>query len=163
MKHFESYVAKLRSKFPPEVNQKMLEFEGRNEYQNPEYIGLTIQYFYARHLCLTDPLPEPIGRSFNPMYQLNNDEICQHLQGRSQMSCTGVLKDWDVTGRLHKIQIETLILAGENDSMNPEEMRLACDKMPNARIVMSKTGSHMAMYDAQREYFAALLDFLDEK
>jgi len=158
VKHYESYIEFLRAKLPFEVNQKMLDYENKEDFKNPEYEKLANDNFYSKHICQIYPFPDPVDRCFRYM----NQGIYNHFQGANEMLCRGAFQDWDVTDRLHQIKTKTLILAAKNDSMSPAEMQKACVGMPNARISMSETGSHMAMYDDQRNYFTALLSFLDE-
>ena len=62
--------------------------------------------------------------------------------------------------RLHGIQPPTLLIAARHDEMAPEQITRMSKLIPNARLSICERGSHMAMYDDQRAYFAALIPFL---
>jgi proline iminopeptidase len=51
-------------------------------------------------------------------------------------------------------------MGGKYDEMSPQDLRKMAESMPNARVWISETGSHMAMYDDQISYFRELLTFL---
>jgi proline iminopeptidase len=46
------------------------------------------------------------------------------------------------------------------DEMDPEQMRRVASLIPGAKLFLSERGSHLAMYDDQPAYFAALVPFL---
>jgi proline iminopeptidase len=46
--------------------------------------------------------------------------------------------------------------------MDPAYMEAMAKKMPDARFLLCPQGSHMAMYDDQKTYFAGLVKFLKD-
>ncbi|MBS7553134.1 proline iminopeptidase, partial [Ancylobacter dichloromethanicus] len=57
----------------------------------------------------------------------------------------------------------TLVMGARYDEMNPESERREAALIPAARLFMSETGSHLAMWDDQKAYFEALLSFLNRQ
>ena len=46
------------------------------------------------------------------------------------------------------------------DTMDPAHMEEMAKRLPHGRYLYCPDGSHMAMYDDQRTYFAGLVEFL---
>ena len=46
------------------------------------------------------------------------------------------------------------------DTMDPAHMQMMAERLPAGRYLYCPDGSHMAMYDDQKAYFAGLTDFL---
>jgi proline iminopeptidase len=44
--------------------------------------------------------------------------------------------------------------------MDPAHMRMMAERLPAGRYLHCPDGSHLAMYDDQKTYFAGLIDFL---
>ena len=82
------------------------------------------------------------------------------MQGKSEFVIDGNIKDWERWDRLHEIKLPTLALGATHDEMDPADIRRMAALMPNARAEICAGGSHLAMWDAQADYFTYLLSFL---
>ena len=72
----------------------------------------------------------------------------------------GTLENWDRTEELAQIQVPTLVIGAQHDTMDPAYMEMMAGRLPNGRYLHCPNGSHMAMYDDQQTYFDGLIDFL---
>jgi proline iminopeptidase len=153
---YVEHAKELRAQLPPEVLARMAAFEARREYHAPEYEELLRTTLYQRHFCRLDPWPEPVERALRFL----NAQIYETMQGPDEFNIVGNYKDWDRWADLHRIAVETLLLGGRHDTMSPAQIEKMSRLMPRARAVICEDGSHMAMYDDQARYFAALLGFL---
>jgi proline iminopeptidase len=153
---YVEYAKALRAQLPPEVLAKMAAFEARRDYHAPEYEELLRTTLYQQHFCRLDPWPEPVERALRFL----NAQIYETMQGPDEFNIVGNYKDWDRWADLHRITVETLLLGGRHDTMSPAQIEKMSGLMPRARAVICDGGSHMAMYDDQTRYFAALLGFL---
>jgi proline iminopeptidase len=151
-----AYIAKLRAELPVDEQRRLRELEAARRYDAPEYEKIVFDGLYRKHICRLNPWPEPVDRAVkwlsNPVYQT--------MQGASEFEVTGVMKGWDRWGDIHRIRCPTLILGGRHDTMNPEDLRGMGRRMPDASTYICDQGSHLAMYDDQQAYFAALVPFL---
>jgi len=84
------------------------------------------------------------------------------MQGKSEFLVTGNLKDWERWDQLQHIKVRTLTLGAKYDEMDPEDMKRMATLLPKGRAVIFEQGSHLAMWDAQAEYFSALIKFLKQ-
>ena len=153
---YVEYARQTRARLPAEVIAKMQAFEARGDYHAPEYEELLRTTLYQQHFCRLDPWPEPLERTMRSM----NAQVYETMQGPDEFNIVGNYKDWDRWNDLHRIGVETLLLVGRHDTMAPGQIEKMSRLMPHARAVVCENGSHMAMYDDQVRYFAALLAFL---
>jgi proline iminopeptidase len=150
------YVRTLRAAVPPEINRQMKGFEDRGDYEAPEYQQLLLEQLYAKHICRLDPWPEPAMRSFTRM----SAQVYNTMQGPSEFTVTGNLKDWDRWADLPRLVMPTLLLVGRYDTMSVDDIQRMGKLIPHAKVVICEKGSHLSMYDDQTAYFSALVPFL---
>jgi len=108
----------------------------------------------ARCMAAAD-WPDPVNRGFRI-----NQQLYVSMQGPSELGLSGKLSDWDRTEDLARIQVPTLVIGAQHDTMDPEWMRMMATRLPRGRYLHCPNGSHMAMYDDQETYFGGLIDFL---
>jgi proline iminopeptidase len=102
------------------------------------------------------PFPEPLQRAFDKV----NLQIYNQMQGADEFVVSGNLKGWDRWRDLRRIATPTLVMGARYDEMNPASIRREAELIPGARLFISDSGSHLAMWDDQQRYFAALIAFL---
>jgi proline iminopeptidase len=92
-----------------------------------------------------------------------NPAIYVSMQGPSELgiSADASLAHWERTAELASIEVPTLVIGAQHDTMDPAHMRMMADRLPHGRYLHCPDGSHMAMYDDQQVYFAGLIDFLN--
>jgi L-proline amide hydrolase len=114
--------------------------------------------FVRRHVMRGRPRDAPlcIFRSFAGM----NRRVYETMWGPSEYFPTGVLKDWDVSGRLGEIDVPTLITSGRHDEATPRQMRVLRDGIRGARWVVFEHSAHAALVEERARYLAVVEDFL---
>ena len=150
----------LGPQLPAEVLEELQAFEVAGDYTNPHYLGLIEEHYYPEHV-LRRPLaewPEPVNRSFSKL----NYPLYLKLQGPSEFGMVGdaTLKNWDRTADLHRIEVPTLSIGAQYDTMDPEAMRAIADSVQNGTFLYCSEGGHMTMYDDAETYFNGIIDFL---
>lgn len=145
----------LRAEFSRAERATLEKYEKLNKTDDPAYASL-MDKLYHRHVCRLDPWPEPLLRTFNKV----NVHIYNYMQGPNEFMITGTLKTWDRWADLPKIKTSTLVMGARYDEMDPDQIRREGKLIPGARTWISGRGSHLAMYDDQEAYFAALVPFL---
>jgi proline iminopeptidase len=148
----------------PQFDQKVLDtirdIEKRGDFQNPKYMELLMPNFYAKHICRL-PLnqwPEPMTRSLGKM----NQSLYVTMQGPSEFGVGGNLVNWDVKKQLPQIKVPTLTIGGKFDTMDPEHMKWMSTQVQHGRFLLCPDGSHMSMYDDQKNYFPGLISFIKD-
>ena len=135
---------------------EQLEAEGKTD--DPRYMDILIPAHYEQHILRRPSAEWPFGlmRSLTNV----NAHIYKLMQGPSEMGATGRLENWDRFADLKRIAVPTLVMGAKYDTMDPAHMRSMAAEMPHAEAWISSKGSHLAMYDDQDAYFAALTGFL---
>jgi proline iminopeptidase len=137
---------------------KRMEVEGRTD--DPRYEALLLEHHYVFHVCRL-PLgewPEPVTRGFAHI----NNAIYVPLQGPSELGASGKLLHWDRGPDLVDIDVPTLVMGAEHDTMDPAYLRWMAEQLPQGRYHHSPNGSHLALVDDAEAYFAGLVGFLRE-
>jgi proline iminopeptidase len=157
IREYEAYAQELLAELPEADRATLARFQAAGQYDAPEYQAIMFGKVYAEHLVRIDPWPEPVARAFNQL----NARIYNVMQGPNEFVISGNLKDWSRWDDLDRIRVPTLLVAGEKGTMNPEDIRRMGKLIPRSRVVLT-SGSHLDMYDAQDEYFAAIVKFIED-
>jgi proline iminopeptidase len=141
-----------------EVLAEIQSLEEAEDYDNPRYMELLVKHHYVDHILRmpADEWPDPVNRAFARI----NYEIYTPLQGPSELGASGKLVNWDRTASLSEIQVPTLVIGAEHDTMDPKHMKWMASAFPNGRYLYCPNGSHLAMYDDQVTYFEGLIEFI---
>ena len=153
---FLRHVSKVRSRFPADVRAELDVYENTNKTDETIYQKLLFERLYKIFICRLDPWPDPVLRSLGGL----NQHVYKVLQGRSEFEATGRMNGWNRWDDLPKIKVRTLTMGARYDEMDPEDMRRMAELLPHGEAWISETGSHLAMYDDQENYFKVLLNFL---
>jgi proline iminopeptidase len=147
----------LQPQMDQAVLRQILAMEASGKTEQPEYMGLLMPNWYEKHILRrpVDQWPEPFTRDFPKI----NRHFYVTMQGPSEMGASGRLVNWDRFVDLKQIQIPTLVISGQNDTMDPAYMAAMAKQLPRGELAATN-GGHMAMYDDQPIYFAKLGAFL---
>ncbi len=148
----------LKARLPDDVRRVIEDHEARQMFDCPEYVA-AIMVFYKRHLCRLERWPAGVERALGPGFGMGPYRT---MWGPAEFGpVTGVLKDWDVTGRLGEIRVPTLITGGRHDEMWPEHLAVQRDGIAGSELVVFEDSSHMAFVEEREAYMATLNGFLD--
>ena len=148
----------------PQFDQKVLDtirqIEAKGDFANPKYMELLMPHFYAKHICRIplEQWPEPMTRALSK----TNQSLYVTMQGPSEFGIGGNLINWDVSKELPKIKTPTLTIGGTHDTMDPEHMKWVSTQVQNGRSITCPNGSHLSMYDDQKNYFPGLIQFIKD-
>jgi proline iminopeptidase len=137
---------------------KRMEADG--ETSDPAYEDLLLGHYYVDHV-LRRPLaewPESVTTSMSHI----NHQVYDLLNGPSELGAIGTLKTWDRSGDLARIDLPTLVIGAQHDTMDPEHLRWMAEQLPRGRYLHCPEGSHMAHVDDHDTYVAGLLSFLQD-
>lgn len=148
----------LAKQMDPIVLDSIRAMEARNDFANPQYMGLLVPHFYEKHM-LRKPYaewPALVQRAFAGL----NQSLYVTMQGPSEFGISGRLTNWDVSKELPKIEVPTLVIGAEHDTMDPNHMKWMSTQVQNGTYAYCPNGGHMAMYDDQENYFNGLIGFV---
>jgi proline-specific peptidase len=141
---------------PTEIRETIRSHEERGFTDCPEYAA-AILGFYRQHVCRLDPWPEGLERSFAEA----GLQVYHHMNGPSEFTVTGTLKEWDVTERLSEIGVPTLLVGGRYDECRPAHLEDMGRRIPNSRVVIIEDASHLCFAEQRQEFMNIVNDFLD--
>ena len=142
----------------PDVLAQIKQFEADGTTSDPRYEELLMEHHYLHHVCRIplDEWPDPLARAFAHI----NQAIYVPMQGPSELGLSGTLEDWDRSADLAGIDVPTLVIGAEHDTMDPAHMRWMSEQLPRGRYLHCPEGSHCAQFDDPQHYFPGLIDFL---
>jgi proline iminopeptidase len=162
MASIPAYNEYARKTLMPQMDPKDLatvqRLEAEHKTDDPQYMGILVPQFYEKHILRRPAAewPDPVNRSFAHL----NEHIYTLMQGPSEMGASGRLANWDRFADLKRIAVPTLVIGAKYDTMDPAYMEAMAKQLPKGEYAFMPDGSHMAMYDDQQRYFAALVGFL---
>ena len=164
MSSVPAYNAYAEQVLMPKMDQAALaeikSLEAAGDIENPRYMELLTEQHYIHHVLRlpVDDWPDPVQRAFAHI----NPAIYVSMQGPSELgiSADAKLAHWDRSEDLASIEVPTLVIGAQYDTMDPAHMEMMAGRLPRGRYLYCPNGSHLAMYDDQQTYFAGLIDFL---
>ena len=132
--------------------------EAAGTTDDPAYDDLLMAEHYPKHVLRlpVEDWPEPVVRSFSRI----NKAVYVPMQGPSELGASGTLSDWDRFDDLPRIDVPTLVIGAEHDTMDPAHLRAMAEQLPRGSYHHCPQGSHLALYDDQQTYVAGLLAWL---
>jgi len=158
-KEFNRYIQQeLVKQIPADALARIDNLTKNNDFENPEYMSLVTEHFYTKFVCRMpiEKWPEPLTRA---LAKLNKDYYMK-LQGPSEFGIIGSLKDWDISNRLNKISIPTLMIGAKYDEMDPKHIQWMSKQVKQGDYLYCAHGSHLSMYDEQGYYMKGVIDFI---
>ena len=147
---------KLISKLPREMAETMRRLEAEGDFENPEFEAGMME-FYKRHLCRLDPWPDPIMRSLE---NLDGNIVYETMNGPTEFTVIGNMKDWNRIEKLSEIVAPTLITCGRYDELTPACSRTLRQGIMNSRMHVFERSAHMAHLEETESYLQILSEFL---
>ncbi len=148
------YVKILLTTLPDSSQTAVKIGENTEKYDDPNYQNAMTQ-FYSMYL-----FRHPVEADLDSSYATFNENIYSYMQGPSEFTITGTLKDYNSTSFLPKIKVPTLFTVGEFDEVGPELVKSFADKVPGAKFIQFKGSAHFTTWDARDENLKAVRNFL---
>jgi proline iminopeptidase len=164
MSSIPAYNAYARDVLMPAMDQDVLaeikQFEAEERYEDPRYMELLVQHHYTLHVLRmpVEEWPDPVNRAFKNL----NPKIYIPMQGPSELGAGGKILNWNRTGDLANIEVETLVVGAQHDTMDPAHMEKMAKQLKNGRYLLCPNGSHMAIYDDQQTFMNGIIHFLHD-
>jgi proline iminopeptidase len=149
--------ALLLSTLPDSVQHVIRENEETGTTDSPEYQA-AMMTFYQWYLARKTPWSADIDSSFAMMYHA----LYGYMEGPSEFTITGIIRDCDATGRLHNISVPTLFIIGQYDEAREPTAAYYDGLMPNSELVVVPDAGHLAMQDDSATYVQDIESFLEQ-
>jgi len=149
---YAQHAKQLLATLPDSSQNAIKKAEADGKYDDPGYQNAMMQ-FYLYH--------DPIQADLDSTFATANENIYTYMQGPSEFTITGTLKNYDVTSFLPKIKVPTLFTVGEFDEVGPELVKSFADKVSDSKFVLFKGSAHITTWDAKDENLKVVRDFLN--
>ena len=149
---------RLREELPAEVQAALTHHEEAGTTADPAYEE-AVEVFYRRHLCRVE-WPDCLKRSFA---SIAADPTVYHtMNGPSEFHCIGSLRTWDITDRLHEIDVPTLLVSGAHDEATPRIVDEIHQLVPGSRWELFQDSSHTPHLEEPEAFLRVVEEFLTE-
>ena len=163
MRLWVSEANRLRRDLPPEVEATLQRHEAAGTTHSKAYEA-AVEVFNARHVCRVQPMPDAVKRTFDAIAA--NPTVYHTMNGPSEFHVIGTMRDWTIEGRLHAIEVPTLLISGRHDEATPATVQPFADEIPDVRWQIFEDSSHMPHVEEKEaclDAVAAFLDGVDDK
>lgn len=150
----------LLQQLPKDVQETLEKCEKAGDFTSPEY-QTACKVFYCRHVCRLDPWPQEVSDTFA---NLDGDNtVYLTMNGPSEFTITGPLKEWSVKGKLGAIENEVLLMNGRYD----EAMDLVVEPFwkeigGKVRWITFAESSHMPHWEERERFMEVVAGFLED-
>jgi proline iminopeptidase len=152
-----SEMTRLRSALPPEVQATLDRCEAQGTTGSPEYAAASM-VFYRRHVCRLSPWPPELTLSLD---LAQSHPVYPYMNGPSEFTITGTIRDVDLSPQLHLIRVPTLVLGGRYDEVTPLVANQIRKAILGARGVTFTESSHTPFWEERERFTSVVAEFLD--
>jgi proline iminopeptidase len=149
----------LKRELPIEMQEAIERHESAGTTDSPEYQAAFGEWM-RRHVCRNEAILDNILKAFGDPATGINGQVYNTMQGPSEFSITGNLKDFDRTTRLHEIKVPTLFTCGRYDECTPSATAWYHSLMPGSEMVVFEQSAHMTHLEEPERYDQTTRDFL---
>jgi proline iminopeptidase len=146
----------LRSLLPADVQETLKEHEEAGTTDSDEYQTAS-QVFYKRHVWGGEKIEEPAECDGSPWGRF----VYEYMWGPTEFHATGSLLDFDVTDRLHEIDVPVLFIAGEFDEARPETVAEFQKLVPGSKMTVILDAAHSTLGKKPDQYRNVIETFFD--
>jgi len=155
---YSTYQKKLHEQMRKSAVDSIMDYEAKGKFSDPAYQSLLMTEYYTKHICRLPEWPDAVNRTFKHL----NYPIYLMMQGPSEFSVSGRLRNWDRSNDLGKITVPTLTIGATFDTMDPEHMKWMSTQVKKGKFLLCPDGSHMSMWDDQKHFFPGVIQFIKE-
>lgn len=145
-----------RGQLPEDVQQTLTKHETAGTTDSEEYEEAS-EVYYERHMYAGER-PEPMAECEGAPW---SQFIYEYMWGPQEFYATGTLIDFDVTDRLHEIDVPVLFMTGEFDEARPETVAGFQELVPGSKFTVIMDAGHSSLSKQPQAYRTILENFLD--
>ncbi|RFU34292.1 hypothetical protein B7463_g2076, partial [Scytalidium lignicola] len=149
---------RLLNDLPKEVRDTIQQCEAEGKFESPEYEEASM-VFYRKHLCRLSEWPSDLLESLEWLTK-KDPTVYLTMQGPSEFSVIGSLKDWTIVPALHKINVPVLLLNGCYDEAQDEVVKPYFENITKVKWYTFAEASHMTHEEERESYMDITYEFL---
>ena len=144
----------LLATLPDSMQRAVAIREAEQNFEAPDYQA-AVSEFYGRYVFRS-----PVLADLDSTFTSANSQIYMYMQGPSEFTISGTLKQYDARPFLPEIKVPTLYTVGEFDEASPEITRRLAALTPGAQVVMIPGAAHITHWDNREANLIAVRTFL---
>lgn len=156
---FVAEAQRLVGELPPGQAAAIRRHEAAGDYEHPDFLA-AVDTFYRRHLCRLDPWPDALERTIANLASGGGHQVYNTINGPTEFTITGELKDWDRIARLGEIATPTLVTVGRHDEITPACAETIHRGIAGSRLEVFEHSAHCAHLEEPEAYLATVSAFL---
>ncbi len=158
---FVDEARRLIGELPDAIGEAIRRHEAAGDYDHPDFEA-ALEVFYKRHLCRLDPWPDALNRSAENLASGGGHTVYNTINGPTEFTVTGELKDWNRIDRLGEITVPTLITVGRHDEITPACADTIHRGIAGSRVAVFEDSAHCAHLEETEAYLETVGAFLAE-
>jgi proline iminopeptidase len=147
---------RLKTKLPKEIQNTLNKFEEQGDYHNPQY-ERAVMAFYKKHLLRLKEWPKEQEYTMRHL----SKPVYYTMNGPNEFTIIGNTKYFDITDKLHKIHVPTLVTGGKYDEVTPKVARSIHENIKGSKLVTFQRSSHLPFWEERGKYMETLQEFMN--
>jgi len=128
--------------------------EAEKNFTAPDYQA-ALGEFYGKYVWR-----RPVQPELDSTMAMVNEGIYNYMQGPSEFTITGTLKQYDATPFLKSVKVPVLFTVGEFDEADPPTVKRQAQMTPGAKYAVISNAAHIVEWDNPEEANRVVRDFL---
>jgi proline iminopeptidase len=128
--------------------------EAEKNFTAPDYQA-ALGDFYGKYVWR-----RPVQAELDSLMATVNEGIYNYMQGPSEFTITGTLKQYDATPFLKTVKVPVLFTVGEFDEADPPTVKRHAQMTPGAKYAVIPNAAHIVQWDNPDETNRVVRDFL---
>ena len=146
----------MRSMLPADIQETLKRHEQAGTTDSDEYREAS-EVFNERHVSGGPRGEMPAACDGAPWGQF----VYEYMWGPTEFHATGNLLNFDVTDRLHEIDVPVMFIAGEFDEARPERVAEFQKLVPGSKMTVIMDAAHGTLSKKPQEYKSVIEHFFD--
>ncbi|MEP6509226.1 MAG: proline iminopeptidase-family hydrolase [Gemmatimonadales bacterium] len=138
---WERHAGELLKTLPGSIQRIVKAREAEKKFDSPDYQS-AIESFYGKYVWLRPDKP-----NLDSLMSQVNQDIYTYMQGPSEFTITGTLKNYNSTSFLKNVKVPTLFTVGDVDEADPVTIRKQAAMVPGGEVFVIPNAAHMSTWD----------------
>ena len=151
---WERNAKRLVKTLPDSAQKAIATREAEKNFTAPDYQA-ALGDFYGRYVWR-----RPVQAELDSLMATVNEGIYNYMQGPSEFTITGTLKQYDATPFLKSVKVPVLFTVGEFDEADPPTVKRHAQMTPGAKYAVIPNAAHIVQWDNPDETNRIVRDFL---
>ena len=151
---WEQNAKRLVKTLPDSMQKAIATREAEKNYTAADYQA-ALNEFYGKYVWR-----RPVQAELDSVMATVNEGIYNYMQGPSEFTITGTLKQYNATPFLKNVKVPVLFTVGEFDEADPPTVKRHAQMTPGAKYAVIPNAAHLVEWDNPDETNRVIREFL---